>query len=587
MMKESRKGKGESGFDGTWKQFLAFFKHSHLSWGWIVLSMALNMTYYLTISKIPGSTAALFAGKFTTKAIMDAVMNYSLTLLLLVVTNVGSIVAQAKSVRSVRKAVWTRMMGIRTSFYDKYDSSKLLSAVTSDTETAVATLMTVLVTIPGLIFYLMQALPIINEFSPKLLWAILVLIPFYILYAIFMGRWQFKVGMRIQVRIGGLTGYLTDRIRNLTMIKSFATEEVEEEKGIETAQKLYKGNMDFAYVNSVVVAYTLIAEIAGVVIAVILGCALLRTDEIDLQSWLTFYLFAPTINTVFRQLTTMWSNLKDVQGRVARLGMMMEAPQENMNENAGRTVTDGDIVFENVTFSYVDDIKSLHNINLVVPKGKMTAIVGHSGSGKTTILRLIERLYDPQEGKIKVNDISLKDFNLPTWRGKLSYVSQGADLFGGTIREALTYGIHRDVSDEEIEAAVRKTGIYDFIMQMPDKYDSKIAIWGNAMSGGQRQRMVIARELLKDADILLLDEPTSALDAETASTVSQMIFESFRNRTIIAVTHEIGLVTHADQIIVMSEGEVVGAGAHDELMRTNPLYRSFVEEQSYQEVFGS
>ena len=587
MMKESRKGKGESGFDGTWKQFLAFFKHSHLSWGWIVLSMALNMTYYLTISKIPGSTAALFAGKFTTKAIMDAVMNYSLTLLLLVVTNVGSIVAQAKSVRSVRKAVWTRMMGIRTSFYDKYDSSKLLSAVTSDTETAVATLMTVLVTIPGLIFYLMQALPIINEFSPKLLWAILVLIPFYILYAIFMGRWQFKVGMRIQVRIGGLTGYLTDRIRNLTMIKSFATEEVEEEKGIETAQKLYKGNMDFAYVNSVVVAYTLIAEIAGVVIAVILGCALPRTDEIDLQSWLTFYLFAPTINTVFRQLTTMWSNLKDVQGRVARLGMMMEAPQENMNENAGRTVTDGDIVFENVTFSYVDDIKSLHNINLVVPKGKMTAIVGHSGSGKTTILRLIERLYDPQEGKIKVNDISLKDFNLPTWRGKLSYVSQGADLFGGTIREALTYGIHRDVSDEEIEAAVRKTGIYDFIMQMPDKYDSKIAIWGNAMSGGQRQRMVIARELLKDADILLLDEPTSALDAETASTVSQMIFESFRNRTIIAVTHEIGLVTHADQIIVMSEGEVVGAGAHDELMRTNPLYRSFVEEQSYQEVFGS
>lgn len=587
MMKESRKGKGESGFDGTWKQFLAFFKHSHLSWGWIVLSMALNMTYYLTISKIPGSTAALFAGKFTTKAIMDAVMNYSLTLLLLVVTNVGSIVAQAKSVRSVRKAVWTRMMGIRTSFYDKYDSSKLLSAVTSDTETAVATLMTVLVTIPGLIFYLMQALPIINDFSPKLLWAILVLIPFYILYAIFMGRWQFKVGMRIQARIGGLTGYLTDRIRNLTMIKSFATEEVEEEKGVETAKKLYKGNMDFAYVNSVVVAYTLIAEIAGVVIAVILGCALLRTDEIDLQSWLTFYLFAPTINTVFRQLTTMWSNLKDVQGRVARLGMMMEAPQENMNENAGRTVTDGDIVFENVTFSYVDDIKSLHNINLVVPKGKTTAIVGHSGSGKTTILRLIERLYDPQEGKIKVNDISLKDFNLPTWRGKLSYVSQGADLFGGTIREALTYGIHRDVSDEEIEAAVRKTGIYDFIMQMPDKYDSKIAIWGNAMSGGQRQRMVIARELLKDADILLLDEPTSALDAETASTVSQMIFESFRNRTIIAVTHEIGLVTHADQIIVMSEGEVVGAGAHDELMRTNPLYRSLVEEQSYQEVFGS
>jgi len=570
----------------SWKQFGAFFRHAHLSWGWIALSMLVNILYYAFVTRLPGSTAALFAGKFTTKAIMGVVINYSSTLGLLVLVSGASLIAESKSVRSVRKAVWTRMMGIQTSYYDQHNANQLLSTITSDTATTVGALLQMLVTVPGLFMYLSMALPQINSFSPKLLWAVLVLIPVYIVYALLMGRWQYRVGKRIQTRIGGLTGFLTERIRNLTMIKSFVTEKQEEDKGVAVSRELYKANMDYAYVNGVVVAYTLLAEVLGIIIAVLWGCSLLKSGEITLESWLAFYLFVPTINTVFRQLTSLWSNIKDLQGRAARLGAMMEAPQECMNEHAPTAIPEGDIELSEVSFSYREDTALLHEVSFTIPRGKTTAIVGPSGSGKTTILRLLEKLYEPQGGEITVGGEPLAQLNLSAWRDRLSYVNQDAELFSGTVREALTYGIRRQVTEEELQRVTRLAGICDLIESMTKGFDEELAIWGSALSGGQRQRMVIARELLKQADVLLLDEPTSALDAETASAISETFFKGFAGKTIVAVTHELSFIAQADQIVLLHQGKVEGIGTHEELMASCAAYRELVEEQSYQEVFA-
>ena len=181
MKKDNRSRKSEKN-TGQWRQFGAFFKCAHLSWGWIILSMIITMVYYTTVSKLPGSTAALFSGKFTTKAITDVVVNYATTMTFLVIVGVVSLIAEAKSVLSVRKAVWSRMMGIQSKFYDEHSANQLLSAVTSDTEVTVALLMQMLVTVPGLITYLLTAIPQIGGFSPKLLWAVVIPIPLYIIY---------------------------------------------------------------------------------------------------------------------------------------------------------------------------------------------------------------------------------------------------------------------------------------------------------------------------------------------------------------------------------------------------------------------
>ena len=477
------------------------------------------------------------------------------------------------------------MMGIEGKYYDEHSASHLLSTVTSDTENTVSALLNTVVTIPGLITYLLSAIPLLNAYNPKLMAVVFILIPIYIAYSVFMGRWQCKVGFQIQMKIGGLTGFLTERIRNLTLIKSFVTEEQEEKKGVQAAKELSKANVEYSYVTGIAVGYTFLTEAIGVVIAVIWGCMLLRNKEIDLTAWLAFFLFVPTINTVLRQLSNTWSNLKDVQGRAARLGAMMEAPQENMNEQASTEIPKADVVLENVSFGYRADTPILKNVSFSIPQGKTTAIVGPSGSGKTTILRLLEKLYTAQDGSITVGGQNLNDMNLAAWRDQMSYVNQDAEIFSGTIREALTYGITRNVDDAQLEQVTRLADIYDFIAAKPEGFDAELAVWGSSMSGGQRQRMVIARELLKNANILLLDEPTSALDTETATAISNTFFKDFAGKTIVTVTHELNFICHADQIVVLKQGEVEAIGTHEELIVSSKTYRDLVEEHSYQEVF--
>ena len=572
---------------GSWKNFWAFLRHAKLCWPWIIVSVVVGCVYYFTVTRLPGSTSALLtgAGALSKKALWNAILSYVSLLLAQIIDLVCSLFAEVKSVRSARNAVWKRMMGITNRYYDKKSAGTMLSAVTSDTEQTVALMIQLVVLIPGIITYLFTSLKEIGGYSPKLFLAIVVLIPVYIVYAIFMGRWQYRVGRRIQMKIGGLTGFLTERIRNLKLIKSFVTEQREEENGTAAAKELYQANLESTRLNMVVVVYTMVTEVVGIVIAVIWGSILLKNGEITLEQWLAFFLFVPTINTTLRQLTNAWSSLKDVQGRASRLGELMEAPQENLNESAPFDVYHKEIVFRDVSFAYTEEMPILKNINITIPEGRTTAIVGPSGSGKTTLVRLIESLYLPDSGTVTVGGRPLNEMNLAAWRDHISYVNQDAELFSGTVREVLTYGIRREVSDEELIRVTKTADIYDYIHDKLGGFDAELAIWGSAMSGGQRQRMVIARELLKNADVLILDEPTSALDAETATALSDTFFNGFKGKTIITITHELNFISHADKTIVLKNGVVEGSGTHEELLQGCETYRKLVEEQSYQEVF--
>lgn len=586
-MKESavtKKGVEERA--GSWRRFSVFFRQVKLSWGFILLTLVFAIVYYMAVTAVPGSTAELYAGEFTAAAIMGVVVNYSLMLILSLVSSVLQLLAEGRSVRSARNSVWERMMNIRTSYYDKHGPNELLSAVTSDTEVTVSALITVIVSIPSLLMYLLMCLMQISSYSIKLLAVVFVLIPVYVVYGILMGRWQCRTGRSIQVRIGGLTGFLTERIRNLTLIKIFTRENAEERTGIGASEELYKANLQYQYIIGIVSGYTMVTEAIGILAAVLWGCVLLKQGEIDLAAWLAFFMFVPMINTIFRQLSIMWCNIKELQGRAARLSALMDAPQEELNESGIREIRIEAIAFEQVSFGYEEDALVLDGVSFTIPGGKTTAIVGESGCGKTTALRLIERLYNPFGGTVRCGDNDIRDFCLDSWRDKLSYVAQDAAIFGGTFRECLTYGVSRSVTEEELIRAAKQAEIYDFIMAQEEKFDADVAIWGSALSGGQRQRLVIARELLRNADVLLLDEPTSALDAETAGAVSRTIFKSFAGKTIVTVTHELSFISEADHIIVLSRGKVADCGTHSELMSRCEEYRELVEEQSYQEVFA-
>jgi ABC-type multidrug transport system fused ATPase/permease subunit len=239
------------------------------------------------------------------------------------------------------------------------------------------------------------------------------------------------------------------------------------------------------------------------------------------------------------------------------------------------------ISFEEIEFSYKDGKKgALQNINFDIKKGEKVALVGRSGSGKTTIISLLLRLYDPISGSILVDGVELKSLVLEDWHNLIAYVPQDSDLLDISIKENILFGTKRRVTKAEIESVLEKAGIKEFIHNLPNGVDTFVGEKGVKLSGGQKQRVCIARALIKDAPILLLDEATSSLDSETESVVNKAIWDMLGDKTGVVIAHRLSTILDADKIIVMDHGKIVGIGTHEQLIKTTPYYKKLVDAQN-------
>jgi ATP-binding cassette subfamily B protein/subfamily B ATP-binding cassette protein MsbA len=236
------------------------------------------------------------------------------------------------------------------------------------------------------------------------------------------------------------------------------------------------------------------------------------------------------------------------------------------------------IRFDDVGFEYRAGLPVLHNISLTVPAGKVVALVGPSGGGKTTLTDLVARFYDPTVGSVRINGIDLRDLRLGSYRNRLAIVPQETFLFDGTVKENIAYGA-RGASDDAILDAARRANAHEFIERLPEQYDTIIGERGVKLSGGQRQRISIARAILADPDILILDEATSNLDTESEQLIQASLAELLSNRTTFVIAHRLSTVTHADMIVVLHHGRIVELGTHAELLAIDGLYREMVERQ--------
>ncbi len=237
-----------------------------------------------------------------------------------------------------------------------------------------------------------------------------------------------------------------------------------------------------------------------------------------------------------------------------------------------------EIKFENISFSYKNKKDIFKNINFSIEKGKTTAIVGTSGGGKTTIVNLIARLFDPDDGRITIDGIDLKEIKYSSLINLMGMVSQDTFIFNGTIKENIIFGL-KDVSNERFFEAVKLANAHEFINHFPEGYETAVGDKGLKLSGGQRQRLAIARAILRDPQILILDEATSSLDYHSEALVQSAINIASKNRTVIVIAHRLSTVINADKIIVLDHGRVVEEGNHNELMRRNGVYKALYESQ--------
>lgn len=560
-----------------WKPFFRTIKSLHLPWIWILFGLSLNLILNSLTLEIPDMTADLLGGNLTGAALTSAVLYYVLYGLMNCAAVAGQVQAQSYSVRRARMTVWKKMLGMKMEYFEEHDPSDLMSAITNDLGDAVLQFVNVIIYLLPTVYYVVMAFKRIHEYHWILALSCFAIIPLKYLYAWIMGRRYQRGTAQVFEKIGELTGFLADRINHLPLIKTYTNEEKEGEAGEKAARGLLKANMKLVHLDNITMGASSVLGILQKFIVVVIAVILLQKGEIDMAMWLAFFLFAQNLFTYIDQVFDIWLQVKYLQGSFDRTIEIMEGAEENGNGVSSFPVQ-GDIVFQDVTFTYPQtDTPALKNVSFIIERGTSAAIVGLCGSGKTTSVSMLERFYTPEKGKICIGDTDIQDISLADFRKHLAYVQQGASIFSGTIREAVTYGIDREVTDEEIYAAAEQTGFREYLDLCPKGLSAETSAEGVSMSGGQSQRLVLTREVLRGGDIILLDEPTSALDVRVSAKVQNTIDTLFADKTRILITHDLKLARAYDKILVLSGGELVGEGTHETLLKTCEMYRKMNE----------
>ncbi|MEY8480308.1 ABC transporter ATP-binding protein [Lachnospiraceae bacterium 48-21] len=555
--------KAESG-KGNWRDFWNLLMKIQLPWHWIIIAFLCNFFYNKVMLKLPTITAGLMSGNLDNKVLWDAILFYVLFTAVLCGDVALRSPAQHIAARNARRVIWKKMLHIRMDYYDSNDPSDIMSTITNDTTMAAQLLVQFLVGFLPTLYYIAEALKTISSYNIWLMVSAFLLFPIKILYMVFIGRMQFRTQAGVYQEIGGLTAYLAERVRNLSLIKTYTNEEKELKNGENAAYSLFHANMRVKKLECTVTALTTLIGMAQVMIVMVFGVVLLKRGDIDIQQWVAFYMFSGTLSTAFSNLLDYWANLKMIQGTTARTARLLTAPEEEETVKDTKEPESAEVTFSHVSFSYGDK-KALEDISFHVPSGSSTAIIGLCGSGKTTSVSLLEHFYEPCEGEITFGRVPVSEMSLDVLRGSMGYVQQGADIFSGTARESLTYGLHRKVEDEEIWEAAEKTGFAEVLRKWEDGLNAPVAPGGTSMSGGQRQKLVLTREFMRKSGMILLDEPTSALDVTASKMIQDTIFEMFPGRTKIIITHDLSLLERVDQIVVLNKGVLAGCGSYGEL----------------------
>ncbi len=404
---------------------------------------------------------------------------------------------------------------------------------------------------------------------------ILFLILPLMLTSIRMFRGKMKVAFALQrEQIGELNSSLEDSLLGIRVVKSFANEDLEKEKFEKGNQRFYQCKKKSYFYMALFQSSTRFFDGIMYVAVLIIGSLFMIKGKINAADLIAYLLYIQTLITSIRKIVEFTEQFQKGITGIERFSQIMNQKADITDSDDAKELVnvEGNIKFEKVTFKYdenEDDV--LSGINIDVSKGENIAIVGPSGSGKTTLCNLLPRFYDLTDGNIYIDGINIKDVTLKSLRNNIGIVQQEVYLFSGTVRDNITYA-KNDATDEEIVEAAKLAGAHEFIMSLPDKYDTYIGERGLKLSGGQKQRISIARLFIKNPPILILDEATSALDNESELIVQKSLEKLAKNRTTFTIAHRLTTIKNATRIIVLTEKGIEETGTHSELINQNGKY---------------
>ena len=468
-----------------------------------------------------------------------------------------------------------------TQIIDKKHSGKFISNLTYDVTHITNLLSNAILTLFKDSLTLIGLLTVMFLQNWKLALISIVMIPLASFAAKNLGKRISKVTTEAQEKSGFLTTYLVELFKNHKLIKIFQKEIYEKNRANKSLSELKEKNQK---IQTVFVRLSPVMEVlTGIMIAILIFYAgkLIAKEELDINNFFSFLAAMMLAYQPVRSLSTL--NMVMNQGLSAASRILPIIDQENTIKNVKNaksiSIINSDIEFKDINFAYeMDEDQTLNSINLKFQGGMMTSLVGHSGSGKSTILNLIPRIFDAQSGDITIDNQSIYKCTLGSLRQQISMVSQETTLFDDTIKNNIKYA-NENASDQEVYDVAKLSFCDEFINNLPNKFETLIGENGVRLSGGEKQRLSIARAMIKKSSIILLDEATSSLDAETEAKIQEALSILTKNKTTIVIAHRLSTILNSNNIYVINSGKVIDSGHHTELMSKSDIYKNFYEKQ--------
>ena len=468
-----------------------------------------------------------------------------------------------------------------TQSIDKKHSGKFISNLTYDVQHITNLLSNAILNLFKDSLTLVGLLIVMFIQNWKLALVSLVMIPIASIAARTLGKRMGKVATEAQEKSGFLTSYLVELFKNHKITKIFQKENFETKRADGHLDQLMQKNKK---ITTVLIRMSPIMEVlTGIMIAILIFYSgkLITNGEIKVNNFFSFLAAMMLAYQPVRSLSTLNMVVNQGLSAAKRILPIVDTVYLIKDKNNAQTIEikKSNIDFKNVFFNYDSNEKNvLKNINLNFEGGKMTALVGHSGSGKSTILNLIPRFYQPQSGDIRIDNQSIFDVTIDSLRSHISLVSQETTLFDDTIKNNIKYA-NENATDDEIKEVARLSNSEEFIEKLPNKYETLIGENGIRLSGGEKQRISIARAMIKKSSIILLDEATSSLDSETETKIQEALNTLIQNKTTVVIAHRLSTILNASKIYLIDDGKVIDSGKHDELLAKSLIYKNFYEKQ--------
>ncbi len=489
-------------------------------------------------------------------------------------------------VRDLRNKLLSKTLNLPLSYYSDERKGDIMSRMTSDVQEIEWSIMQTLELIFREPLTIIISLSMLISISGYLTLYVLLFLPVAGIIVAVIGKSLKRNARKSKEILGNLFNIMEETLGGLKIIKAFTGETYIKNKFDKTNQEFYNQSVKVYRKTDLTSPISEVVVVGILMLILFIGGNMVLSESgvLSAAAFIGYFAVASQIVPPIKQITQAYNNIQKGIASEERIAKILDAEINIVEKDNAKSISgfNSQIEFKNVSFAYRkgDAGHVLRKINLVIPKGKTIALVGQSGSGKTTLADMVPRFYDVDEGELLIDSVNLKDLKIKELRGLIGMVSQESILFNDTVFNNIAFGINTSSKEDVIKAA-KIANAHDFIVALPDGYDTNIGDRGGKLSGGQRQRLSIARAVLKNPPILILDEATSALDTESEKLVQDALSNLMQNRTSIVIAHRLSTIANADEIIVLQYGEIAERGNHNQLIAQNGIYKKLCDMQSF------